>query len=265
LQNDNFEELTLTLNTKANKTILLEPISIVISLENKTSYPITGHSALKFSKRRIGLIVSYKGVTQKIKDLSPLRPFTLIAPKIINPGDKYSVTENLDINLSENFPEAASYEIQAIFYDIKEQKQITSNKMIIEIEQPKGLDLEAFKHIQSTMNSSLSSAIGNSNEEEILREFIKKYKGSTYEKYASYMLAEFYFVRHNYVEVIACLKPIIPQKSFTSFEGVLSYMTQSYIKVGQKEEAKRYMNILESDYPTSEELDKCRNEMASSK
>src|SRR5918911_3581598 len=161
-----FSKLTLEIATPKEAFAQIEPIPIVLTISNKTSRPIRGHTALDFSGNHVEVLVRRDyGEVYKVKQLSLLIEDIVATPRKLKPGEHYQSTQILTLDLENIFPYPSSYQIQVLFYNDDRKEKVKSNVLNIRIEQPEGINLQAIEYIKSKGNPAIfftgSGLVGN--------------------------------------------------------------------------------------------------------
>src|SRR3989442_5149768 len=110
--------LTLELAAAKNQFVQLEPIPVVITLQNDTWGFIRAHEALGFDSNLIDLFVGVEGQPmKKIEDQSVTRD-AVASPKRFYPGERRQQAETLTFGLDRMFPQPGHYRMQAVLRSI---------------------------------------------------------------------------------------------------------------------------------------------------
>jgi hypothetical protein len=231
-----FSNLTLDITTTKEAFLQLEPIPIILTLSNKKSHAITGHSALNFSDGRIELFVSrVDGEKIKIQNLSPEKAHVRVGPISIEPGETHQSKQLVAMDLDKIFPEPGSYQIEAVLHGIDWEEETKSNPLTIQINQPDGVDSQAFDYIRSEGNPSLfftGIEMGGSKKAQIaLERFVSNFDKSAYGDYASFLLGKFYFYGKEYEKAKMHLDKLAKKTKFIFAEAALDYLDKTNKKL----------------------------------
>jgi hypothetical protein len=142
------KDFTITVTTPQKSYLELEPIPIVISLENETNRPLMGHSVFEFSAAYFHLFVDLDDGPHEVPRS------TYIADIIgdhreFRPGEEAKKTECLKVRLSKAFPKPVKYQLTAQLRSLHGSPSVSSQPFEVEIVAPQGLDAEALKFISA--------------------------------------------------------------------------------------------------------------------
>lgn len=147
----NFGDLTLTLAIPDREFLVLEPIPMTISLENRTKLDISGHSVLEFSAGRTTLLVQADGGSwYRVEQLSPLLEFVGIQPRAIRSGEARRITEVFALDLGSALPRPGVYRVRVSLVGIDPKQTIESNVVSIRLREPSGVEEAAQQFIRAT-------------------------------------------------------------------------------------------------------------------
>lgn len=227
-QASSFSDLTLKISTPKEDFLQLEPIPVTLELSNETGHAVVGHTALDFSLNHVKLFVRRNGGrAREVKELSHSRERVIVSPRELAPGERHESRQMLTLNMDEIFPEPGAYEIQAVLYDAAWRDEVKSNVAAVKIIRPEGKDRSAFEFIRSRPSSpfffSALEISGDSEAAKTLEEFEAGFGASTYGKYASFKLGEFYFHRKEYAKAKAHFDRLADKKDFTLADRVSEY------------------------------------------
>lgn len=185
-------ELTLTLNTPKSDLLRLEPIPLVIVLENRTDLPVFGHAVLRFSSGRIDVEVSRsRGKRWLIDQLTTSVRYTVVQGRHIQPGERFETAQTLFVDLDRAFPAQGRYGIRVRLRKEGDAPELWSNSVSIRISEPDGLDKEAYQFMLATgrARTFLTGLHGQApQEEEDLVRFAEIYADTPYGDYAALAL-----------------------------------------------------------------------------
>jgi hypothetical protein len=228
-ENASFSKLSLGLDSTKKEFIQLEPIPIILTLDNKTSEDIKGHSAIDISQNYIKLLVAQPGAeVREVRELSLNRKLVVASAKLIKPGDHYQSSQLLTINLDEVFPEPGLYQLQAVLMDSDGKREVKSNKLTLRIVRPEGLDYQAFEYIKEIGTpSSFFYGVnipGTKNTQKVLEEFESAFGASRYGDYSSFLLGEFYFSKRDYAKAYEKFDKVAKKANFIFTEKAKQYL-----------------------------------------
>jgi TolA-binding protein len=251
-QASGFSNLTLEVTVAKEEFIQFEPIPLTLTLSNKTDQPIFGHSVLDLSSSLISLLVGRdNSELQEVEErLSLLSGGMRVHEKIIRPGENHQSKQLLTIHLDKIFPETGSYQIQFVLRDLTGQEAIKSNRLKIRIREPKDLETQALYYITSKAYPSyfLTGSTSFGSDLNSLQEFVSHFRETPYGDYAAYKLGRLYFVREQYEAAIESLEKLATKPDFIFATQVLSDLVQANDKLGNTEKAKRYLDMLKTQY-----------------
>jgi hypothetical protein len=187
---DNFEKMSFEVELNKNSYLPLEPIYAKFKFSNQTGAPlaIERPQFLVDSKLR----VSFKDKLSEFNrlTLSTGRPQPMPGEiPVFQHGDVYERGYILNTGLEGFFPEPGSYQIQFVLYSPDGgTKSIVSNLIEITIENPRGIDKEAFEFLNKYKNETLFFGGEKGNGQFLLETFVNKYSESVYGEYAIYQL-----------------------------------------------------------------------------
>ena len=187
-----FKSLTLTLSVPVRAFLLLEPLPLTITLENRTTEPVVGHSALRFADRTVGVLIQPDGSpAYSVERLSALAAHAQITPLTLPPGYRQVSTEPLMVDLRKILPTPGKYTIQAALLD-RNGDEIRSNVVGIEVAQPVGLDQLAYQFLIDGGKTDYffvgADAAGNPDVYGEYETFARIYRGTVYADYANLSL-----------------------------------------------------------------------------
>lgn len=252
----NFQDLTLKLKTPKQEFLSLEPIAILITLENQKNDSVECNFALGFSGSYTKLLVGKLGqelfLTDKILSEGIAR-ILFKANKIVKPQDRYQTTETLSLNLAKLFPSPGQYQIQLLQLDSTGQQKLYSNKITIKISEPTGKNLIAYQHLSTTTDPNNPFSGGNTSKDKEQLEYLASYFGDTvYGKEATLQLARLAFIRKDFPVAVKHLEVLLADKDFAFGDEVLFKLAQSNLNIrGNEDKARPYFDRLVKEYPNS--------------
>lgn len=231
-----FSKLSLEIDSTKKEFIQLEPIPIILTLTNKTSRPIKGHSAIDVSQNYVKLFVKRPGVEiKKIRELSLNRKLVVAADKVIEPGEHYQSNQILTLNLDEEFPQPGLYQLHAVLMDADGKREAKSNILTIRIAEPRGLDYQAFEYIKEKGTPADFfygvDIPGSKNTQSVIEEFESSFGESAYGDYASFLLGEFYFLKEDYAKAHEKFDKVAKKADFIFASKIKEYLAKSKEKL----------------------------------
>lgn len=212
-----FSDLTLALSTPKTTYVRAEPIPLSISLTNRTSQSITGHSAIGFRAHRVRLYVTSQGQSKKIETLTDRHSLTEVSPVTMPPGKSFDVQELLYIDLEKSFSEPGSYEIQAVLSDAEGHHETRSAPLTITMGEPEGVDLAAYEFLKK--QGRLSRLFNDTTKRPTrieLQRFVTEFADSSYGDYARIVLGVEYSLDGEQKKAIEQLT-VVAKKTNSSF------------------------------------------------
>src|SRR5688572_3454327 len=105
LSQSGFTSLTFTLSIPARPFLLLEPVPLTLSLENRTREPIVGHTLLGFNQQHLEVLIHPSGLpVYPVEQLSSIVIRSGFSPVTLPPGYRQVSTEPLTVKLRQVFP-----------------------------------------------------------------------------------------------------------------------------------------------------------------
>lgn len=200
VQQGQFEELTLDLSTVKEEYRPLEPIPIVLTVSNKTTHVVEGHSELDFAYNYVELYVGRgEGQMKNAGRLSTVSTLLIAEPKTMKPGTEFSSKQLLTLKLDHTFPQPGTYSIQARLFDIDRKRSIASKPTVIRIVPATGIDFQALQFIKTYGNASYFFTGARSDRNiDLLETFAAAFGESAYGDYAAFNMALYRFTRREY-------------------------------------------------------------------
>jgi hypothetical protein len=179
--------------------LLLEPVPLTLSLENRTREPIVGHTALGFNEWHLEVFIHPPGVPAfRVEALSSVMIRMSFDPETLRPGYRKVSTEPLIHELGKLFPVPGGYGIQAVLHGL-DGGQIRSNIASIQVVQPTGSDRLAHQFLADSGKAdyffdgpglaSLRIAYAE------YERFARTYRGTPYGDYANLALGRLHEAR----------------------------------------------------------------------
>jgi hypothetical protein len=234
---NNFADLKLSLETLKGGYLPLEPIPIIITIGNPTDHVVNGHTAIDFSAGYIKLYVS-RGDEEprKIAALTSTISQGLAVSREIEPGEEVTRPQLLTVYLGEVFPERGVYHVEALFYDAPYKQSIRSNKIQIQIRQPKGDEAGALEFIQRNKHKQWFFSGNGFGDESFLQEleqFAAEFKDTAYADYAADLLGEHYYFVGDNQKALTHLQKLEKKADFVYKDEVADRLRQIRMKLTQ--------------------------------
>ena len=187
-----FTSLTLTLSVPARSFLLLEPVPLTLTLENRTSEPILAHTALGFNEWHLEVFIHPSGSpAYRVEQLSSIMIRIGGSPVTLPPRYRQVSTEPLTVKLRQVFPTPGKYGIQAVLHGLNGD-QIRSNIAGIQVIQPAGLDRLAHRFLADSGKADyFFDGPGLASDQVVYSEyesFARRYQGTPYTDYANLAL-----------------------------------------------------------------------------
>lgn len=232
VQNDNFNDLKLSIATLKGGFLPLEPIPIVVTISNPTDHIVVGHTAIGLSSGFIEVYVAKeKDEPRKILVLSPGLGQPLVRSREIEPDEAETLPQLLTMHLDKVFPEPGMYHVEALFYDAAYRQSVRSNKIKIHILQPSGKNARALNFIRNKeYGQSFFSGEGYAADENFvqdLEQFAAEFGDTPYADYAVYLLGEHYCTVNDNEKARKHLLKLERKGDFVYKDKVADYLAKS--------------------------------------
>lgn len=194
-----FTSLTLTLSVPARSFLLLEPVPLTLTLENRTPQPILAHTALGFNEWHLEVLIHPPGSpAYRVEQLSSIMIRVVVDPVMLPPGYRQVSTEPLSVNLRQVFPTPGKYGIQAVLHGLNGDL-IRSNIASIQVIQPAGLDRLAHRFLVDGGKADyFFDGSGLASDPVVYSEyesFARRYQGTPYADYVNLALGRLHEFR----------------------------------------------------------------------
>lgn len=189
--------LNIRISTPQIKFVQHEPIPLTFRLSNLTAHPISWEGLLDFGDRVNLVMRTTNGVETRYKGDRGLS-YPSVSFEVMQPGENKEVQRLIDESFAERlFPQPGLYQFQAefIYFDSssgeRERKLIISDPIIVEIEEPRGRNLLAYRYLRNVLAPTLNLA--ERTEELRIREYFSRHFNDTiYSKYKAFELGNLY-------------------------------------------------------------------------
>lgn len=194
-----FTSLTFTLSVPSRSFLLLEPVPLTLTLENRTREPIVGHTALGFNEWHLEVLIHPTGLpAYRVEQLSSTMIRVGVSPVMLPPGYRQVSTEPLTLTLGKVFPVPGKYGIQAVLHGLIGD-QIRSNVASIQVIQPAGLDRLAHRFLVDGGKADyFFDGSGLASDPVVYSEyesFARRYQGTPYADYVNLALGRLHEFR----------------------------------------------------------------------
>ena len=199
-----FSNLTFEIISTKDEFLPLEPIPLILELNNRAKNPVSGHRGLDFSQHHIELFVAGPdGLVNKVEIKNPVLKLVELTPRVYEPGESCRSKQQLiTINPSDVLAQPGEYRIQAVIHGTNWYEEIKSNLLTVPIIEAKGVDKQAYDYLKGSASvSELFAGFDLSQDQNALGMFERlthSFGGTVYAEYASFRLGEFYFARKEY-------------------------------------------------------------------
>lgn len=186
-QAENSGQLTLTIAFPKDRVVLLEPIPIKLSLENRTSSILRQNTPLDLERIKFS-IEKPNGKTVNPKRLTNTISGIYGGTGDVVAGAKKEITDILQFELLKWFDQPGQYRIRATLPN--GESSVSSDWVTLTVEEPTGADADAFEFVRDkvvTESDVILSAQPN-----IKEELLEKFPDSPYSDYVRYSLARWY-------------------------------------------------------------------------
>ena len=223
-----FETLTLTATVPHREYLVLEPVPLTLTLENRTMRGVRGHLALELLARRIALKIQPEGLNPyRVDNLTSVVALVDIAGRIIKPGEKRELTEVLGFGLNQILPRPGRYAIHVVLHGIDRQDELTSNIVSIVVRQPDRLEREAHDQIQASgVARDIFTPRGQEELRPYLEEVAERFGDTPYGDYANLLLGEYHAVRRDVVTAQKYLSRIASKPEFPLAERAAKLLAE---------------------------------------
>jgi len=223
-----FTDLSLKISVPGRAPLLLQPIPIVLKLNNQTNQPIMGPASVEFNRCRINLYVQKVGSDKREEILlSSYTPFVLFKDVPIPARTDYQAKEWLAVGLNKYFPDAGMYELQAVLTNADGSQQIQSNKIYLQIETPSGIDRDVYQLIKNSKSPDyFFDGGGFKKVKDTLDDIAIRYPNSAYTQGANFMLGKANFYRKDYQKALKHLQKLENDSNFIHNEKVRKHLDE---------------------------------------
>lgn len=223
-----FTDLTLEISLLERRLMPLQPIPLVIKQSNNTNQSVLGYKSIGFFAP-LDLYVQRNGNAQRVKidQLTLIRGYYAFKNVEIKSGESSEAKEWITLELNKYFPEAGTYELQAVLFNADRTQSIESNTVIIEIQEPSGVNRNAYNLIKnSSFQNYLFSGAEFNKVKNTLETITTRFPDSAYAKNSFFLSGEIYFHRKQYPKALVNLLRLENDNSFIFADKVKNYLTE---------------------------------------
>ena len=123
-----FPNLTLEIESTKQEFMPLEPIPLIVTLNNETKKPVIGHTALALAENQIELfVIDAAWSAKKFEITKPVTKLVDVGQKIFQPGETYQSKELMAVGKKDVIVEPGEYRIRAVIHGANWHEEIQSN------------------------------------------------------------------------------------------------------------------------------------------
>ena len=226
-----FAALTLDIGLTKDEFAPLEPIPMVLKLENRTKRAVLGHDAIRFSENHIELfVIPSSGPVKKFDIAKPVRQLVEVGRIVFQPGESYRVKDLLTIGMNDILSEPGEYQIQVVAHGANWFQEVKSNLLRLHITEPTGANRRALNLIRS--ESALPNKFAGYDLSEnrqafaILEALSNDFSETVYSDYASFRVGEFYFFTKSYAKAREYLDKLANKTDFIFANKVSDHLNK---------------------------------------
>ncbi len=189
-------DLQLVLEAEKTTLVVGEPLEIRLRVTNRGNEPVAGDFFPSFELDRVRLSIAKDGgetlpLVSKTLAIARTKK-TLSDPVTLPPGGAVEATETIGFDVNRGAPafgEPGRYQLRATLFYENYARELSSNPLAVEVEEPRGIDAQAWQFVQVT---GLAAFLGPEARlfpvtEAIvsrLRELATRFEGSRYAPFA---------------------------------------------------------------------------------
>jgi hypothetical protein len=208
-----FSDLTLTAMTIKNEFLPMEPIGVLLTLDNETPDTIEGRFSLKLYYSYFEIHVqNVKGEIKEIKNAKSIRSKRFIPEMKLKPGEKYEESD-VFYNLHDVFSEPGDYSIYIIIKDTLHEQEVKSNLVQIKILEPNGVDADAYDFLKKCCSKD-SFVFEGGKDDKFFTTFSSKFAGTVYSDFSDLITVKRYIIAKQYDKAEALLQKMTPSQDF---------------------------------------------------
>lgn len=240
----NLSELDLELSTVKQEFILLEPITLTVTLRNKFGQPIMPENKPEISSQDVQML--FFPSSQKKVRLTPLSDSisSTLSSKEISTAEK-ELSYHLIPGRGKNCSTPGEYKMQLIIKNGKEK--LLSNLLTIKIVEPLGIDKEVYNELKAFPGFDTLVGISGISEDINLSDKLYKiatsFPSSVYSNFIIFDLAEMHFSLGNYTSATSYLEQVLTSdKNFPFLDIILNHLKEINLTTGDIPKAEYYAN-----------------------
>jgi len=234
-----FSSLSLDISLPKDEFVPLEPIPMVLKLENRTKEKVLGHNSIKFNENHIELfVIPSDGSIRKFEISKPVSQLLEVGRMVMTPGDSYQTKDLLTVAPTDILSEPGIYQIQAVVHGGNWLDEVRSNLLFVKITEPKGADRKALALLKS--DSALPNKFAGYSLSEypqalaILEALSDDPSQSVYSDYASFRVGEFYFYSKKYDKAKRYLDKLNGKTDFIFAKNVSNHLNKLRSQLPEK-------------------------------
>ena len=195
-----FKSLTLEVSFPKESYLQLQPIPVILTLSNKTTNTLHGHSGFHFGAGYArGWVRFADAEWREINDLSPLLILLAVDPREMKPNDQFTETQLLALKLEKIFPQPGTYQIKFRLVSGDGSQSVWSEPATIRINKPEGADLEAYNFLHKNTNPDFFFTglrlSRDGRDDQLLDTFVAMFGETAYGDDATFLLAQRHFAK----------------------------------------------------------------------
>ena len=230
-----FKDLTFEVTTPKKSYLQLQPVPLTLTLSNQTDRVLKGHSALRFYANLVKVWTRAEGAEwREIDQLTLLRALIHVNARAMNPGDKFTVTEVLNLQIEKTFPQPGTYDLKAVIMSADGRQTVESRPIRIRIEAPEGVDLEAYNFLHAHTNTEYFytgfTLVRNKTAQETLETFVAKFEETAYGNDARFLLGQLRFATRDYEAARLQFERLAKTPDFALAASAKEYLAKIQIK-----------------------------------
>ena len=197
---DGFEKMTFEVEFNKKDYFPVEPVFAKFKFSNQTRKLIKTHTPNFVSESKVRFKVD--GKVREIIWLNSITGGGMRFPSAFKPNEFYENEELLGPTFGWNFTEPGNYQLQFILHSSDGSKTIESNVIYMTVENPTGINKEAFDFMKKHRDFFGLSSWGYAGDEreDLLETFVNNYSQSVYGELAISSLGTIYLVSKGQVE-----------------------------------------------------------------
>lgn len=245
---NDFSQLTLEMKFGKERFVVFEPLAVTFTLKNSTNKPVEAHQLMNFESNLLKIFVLDGSQKREMLRVESEANLSEEATFEIKPGEELRYNALLTLDLDKAFPTPGKYKIQAELYPLKGKTIVISNIVTIEIEEPKGTDLEAYKFlISNRQEPHLLLDTGDLHTDparvETISSFLSSHPASPYSDYIAYTLGIYYFYKEEYKKSVDLHEQLFKKQALLLEDRVIPYLIVGYRRLRSTEKEKFFKEV----------------------